>query len=40
MGQLSLSDASPADILNLIDRVVISHATIQIHLSEVKLARK
>jgi site-specific DNA recombinase len=31
----SLSDASPADIHNLIDRVVISHATIRIHLSEV-----
>jgi site-specific DNA recombinase len=29
------SDASPADIRNLIDRVVISDATIRIHLSEV-----
>jgi site-specific DNA recombinase len=35
VGKLSLSDASPADIRNLIDRVVISHATIRIHLSEV-----
>jgi site-specific DNA recombinase len=35
VGKHSLSDASPADIRNLIDRVVISHATIQIHLSEV-----
>jgi site-specific DNA recombinase len=35
VGHLSLSDASPADIRNLIDRVVISHASIQIHLSEV-----
>jgi site-specific DNA recombinase len=35
VGRLSLSKASPADIRNLIDRVVISHATIQIHLSEV-----
>jgi hypothetical protein len=30
----SLSDASPADIRNVIDRVVISHTTIRIHLSE------
>ena len=30
-----MSDASSADIRNLIDRVVISHATIRIHLSEV-----
>ena len=35
VGKLSLSDASPADIRNLIDRVVISHATIRIQLSEV-----
>jgi site-specific DNA recombinase len=35
MGQHSSSDASQADIRNLIDRVVISHATIRIHLSEV-----
>ena len=35
VGKLSSSDASPADIRNLIDRVVISHATIRIHLSEV-----
>jgi hypothetical protein len=35
VGQHSLSDASSADIRNLIDRVVISHATIRIHLSEV-----
>jgi site-specific DNA recombinase len=35
VGKLSLSDASLADIRNLIDRVVISHATIRIHLSEV-----
>jgi site-specific DNA recombinase len=33
--KLSLSDASLADIRNLIDRVVISHATIRIYLSEV-----
>jgi site-specific DNA recombinase len=33
--KLSLSDASPADIRNLIDRVVISPASIRIHLSEV-----
>jgi hypothetical protein len=31
----SPSDASPADIRSLIDRVVISQATIRIHLSEV-----
>jgi hypothetical protein len=30
-----LSDSSPADIRNLIDRVVIDRATIRIHLSEV-----
>jgi site-specific DNA recombinase len=35
VGRLSLSKASPDDIRNLIDRVVISHATIRIHLSEV-----
>jgi site-specific DNA recombinase len=35
VGKHSLSDASPADIRNFIDRVVISRATIQIHLSEV-----
>jgi site-specific DNA recombinase len=35
VGKLISSDASPADIRNLIDRVVISHATIHIHLSEV-----
>jgi site-specific DNA recombinase len=35
VGKHSSSDASPADIRNLIDRVVISHATIRIHLSEV-----
>jgi site-specific DNA recombinase len=35
VGKLSLSDASPADIHNLIDRVVTSHASIRIHLSEV-----
>ena len=35
VGKLSLSDASPADIRNLIDRVVISHATIRIQLSEL-----
>jgi hypothetical protein len=29
VGQLSSSDASPADIRNLIDRVVIGHATIR-----------
>jgi site-specific DNA recombinase len=34
VGKLSLSDASLADIRNLIDRVVISHSTIRIHLSE------
>ena len=32
VGQLSLSDASQADIRNPIDRVVISHATIRIQL--------
>jgi site-specific DNA recombinase len=35
VGKLSLSDARLADIRNLIDRVVVSHATIRIHLSEV-----
>jgi site-specific DNA recombinase len=35
VGKHSSSDASPADIRNLIDRVVISRATIRIHLSEV-----
>ena len=35
MGKLSLSDASLADIRNLIDRVVIGRATIRIQLSEV-----
>jgi hypothetical protein len=35
VGKLSLPNASPANIRNLIDRVVISHATIRIHLSEV-----
>jgi hypothetical protein len=35
VGQHSSSDASLADIRNLIDRVVISRATIRIHLSEV-----
>jgi site-specific DNA recombinase len=35
VGKHSLSEVSPVDILNLIDRVVISHATIRIHLSEV-----
>jgi hypothetical protein len=35
VGKHSLSDASPADLRNLIDRVVISHATIRIQLSEV-----
>jgi site-specific DNA recombinase len=35
VGKLSLSDASPAGIRNLIDRVVISCATIRIHLPEV-----
>src|SRR6202522_2159214 len=35
VGKLSSSDASLADIRNLIDRVVISHATIRIHLSGV-----
>jgi len=35
VGKLSLSDASLAGIRNLIDRVVISHATIRIQLSEV-----
>jgi site-specific DNA recombinase len=34
VGKHSSSDASPADIRNLIDRVVISHATIRIQLSE------
>jgi site-specific DNA recombinase len=35
VGKHSSSDASQPDIRNLIDRVVISHATIRIHLSEV-----
>jgi site-specific DNA recombinase len=35
VGKLSLTDASLADIRNLIDRVVIGHATIRIQLSEV-----
>jgi site-specific DNA recombinase len=35
VGKHSSFAASPEDIRNLIDRVVISHATIQIHLSEV-----
>jgi site-specific DNA recombinase len=35
VGKLSSSDASLPDIRNLIDRVVISHATIRIQLSEV-----
>ena len=35
VGKLSLSGPSLADIRNLIDRVVVSHATIRIHLSEV-----
>ena len=35
VGQLSLSDASLANIRNPIDRVVISHATIRIQLQEV-----
>src|ERR1700722_12384458 len=35
VGKHSPSDASPADIRSLIDRVVISQATIRIHLSEV-----
>ena len=35
VGKLSLSDASLADIRNLIDRVVIGRATIRIQLSEV-----
>jgi hypothetical protein len=35
VGKHSSSDASLPDIRNLIDRVVISHATIRIHLSEV-----
>jgi site-specific DNA recombinase len=35
MGKHSLSEASQADIRNLIDRVVISHSLIRIHLSEV-----
>jgi site-specific DNA recombinase len=35
MGKHSSSDASPADIRNLIDRVVISRASIRIHLSAV-----
>jgi site-specific DNA recombinase len=40
VGKHSSSDASPADIRNLIDRVVISHATIRIHLSEVAEERR
>ena len=35
VGKLSSSDASRADIRNLIDHVVISHASIRIRLSEV-----
>jgi site-specific DNA recombinase len=35
VGRLSSPDAWQPDIRNLIDRVVISHATIRIHLSEV-----
>jgi site-specific DNA recombinase len=35
VGKPPSSDASPTDIRNLIDRVVISHASIRIHLSEV-----
>jgi hypothetical protein len=35
VGRLSLSKASLDDIRNLIDRVVISHATIRIQLSEL-----
>ena len=35
VGKLSSSDAPLADIRNLIDRVVISPATIRIHLAEV-----
>jgi hypothetical protein len=35
VGKHSSSDAAPAAIRNLIDRVVISPATIRIHLSEV-----
>ena len=35
VGKLSSSDASPDDIRNLIDRVVVSHSTIRIQLSEV-----
>jgi site-specific DNA recombinase len=35
VGKHSSSDASPADIRNLIDRVVISHASVRIQLSEV-----
>jgi site-specific DNA recombinase len=35
LGKHSSSDDSPADIRHLIDRVVISHASIRIHLSEV-----
>jgi site-specific DNA recombinase len=35
VGKHSPSDASAADIRNLIDRVVISHTSIRIHLSEV-----
>jgi site-specific DNA recombinase len=35
VGKLAPDSASPADVRNLIDRVVISYATIRIHLSEV-----
>jgi site-specific DNA recombinase len=35
VGQLSLSDTPPAGIRNLIDRAVVSHATIRIQPSEV-----
>jgi hypothetical protein len=35
VGKLSFSDASLANIRDLIDRVVVGHATIRIHLSEV-----
>jgi hypothetical protein len=38
--KLSSSDGSLADIRNLIDRVVISHATIRIHLSKVAGKRR
>jgi hypothetical protein len=35
LGKLAPDSASQTDIRNLIDRVVISHASIRIHLSEV-----